>query len=104
MPSLYDSDTGSGHSSAYCESLTQDESLVGASLPLRLDRILEHPDRRDRGADDVAGLEERAGGRADARGGAGGDDVARLEGDEPGEERDRPRRPGRPSRRWSPPA
>jgi hypothetical protein len=40
--------------------------LSVASFPLGHDRVLQRPDAADRGADDVAGLEVRAGRRADA--------------------------------------
>src|SRR4051794_29794132 len=45
-------------------------------------RILEPADPVDRRDDEVSGLEVRPRSRADARGGAGGDDVSRLQGDE----------------------
>src|SRR5271157_2077845 len=53
-----------------------------------LDRILEHSDRCDRRANQVAGLEECPGCRADARWGSGGNDVSRFERDELRQERD----------------
>src|SRR5271157_4102575 len=53
-----------------------------------LDRILEHSDRYDRRANQVAGLEECPGCRADARWGSGGNDVSGLERDELRQERD----------------
>src|SRR5208283_1582776 len=58
------------------------------SSGFRLDRILEHSDRYDRRANQVAGLEERPGCRADARWGSGGNDVSGLERDELRQERD----------------
>src|SRR5436305_12718887 len=56
---------------------------IGASvLFFALDRILQRPDPGDRRPDHVARLEIGARRGTDARGGAGRDDIARLQGDE----------------------
>src|SRR5208337_1384567 len=67
-------------------SIPHSEFLISSGF--RLDRILEHSDRYDRRANQVAGLEKRPGCRADARRGSGGNDVSGLERDEPRQERD----------------
>src|SRR5690349_15234469 len=47
---------------------------------LALHRVAQGADAADFDLDDVAGLEEDAAGAADAGGGAGGDDIAGLQG------------------------
>src|SRR5438067_1847032 len=53
------------------------------------DLISQHPQAVDLDLDDVPGFEKGLSRRADARGGTGGDDVARLQGDEAADPGDR---------------